>query len=215
VQVEIWSDLVCPWCYIGQARFAGALAGFAHRDQVELTSRSFELDPSAPKDQSIPILDMLSQKYGMSREQAEAAERRVAGLAQAEGLPFSANRPHGNTFDAHRLVQFAASQGRQQPVLDALYRTHFGGERSIFDAETLVAVAAGQGLDEAQTRTVLAGQDFADAVRSDERRASELGVTGVPFFVANDRLAVSGAQPSEVLGELLSQAWEQPRSAAG
>jgi predicted DsbA family dithiol-disulfide isomerase len=208
VQVEVWSDLVCPWCYIGQARFAKALAGFQHKDQVEVTNRSFELDPDSPKDENMPILDMLSQKYGMSREQAEAAEHRVANLAHALDLPFSANRPHGNTFDAHRLVQFAAAKGRQPEVLDALFRTHFGGERSIFDPETLVAVAAGAGLDEDETRKVVAGQDFADAVRSDERRASELGITGVPFFVANERLAVSGAQPSEVLAELLSRAQE-------
>jgi predicted DsbA family dithiol-disulfide isomerase len=133
VRVEIWSDLVCPWCYIGQARFAKALADFPHSDQVELANRSFELDPRAPKDQNMPILEMLSEKYGLTRDQAVAAERRVAALAEAEGLPFSANRPHGNTFDAHRLLQFAASQGRQQPVLEVLYRTHFGGEQSIFD----------------------------------------------------------------------------------
>jgi predicted DsbA family dithiol-disulfide isomerase len=207
VKVEIWSDLVCPWCYLGQARFSKALAEFPHHDEIQVVHRSFELDPAFPPGETVQILDMLSQKYGMTADQAETAERRVAGLAAAESLPFEASRPHGNTFDAHRLIQFAATRDVQQPVLQALYRTHFGGERSIFDTETLVAVAADAGLDEAETRKVLAGQDFGEAVRADERRAGELGVTGVPFFVANDQLAVSGAQATEILAQLLTQSW--------
>jgi predicted DsbA family dithiol-disulfide isomerase len=208
VKVEIWSDLVCPWCYLGQARFAKALAEFPHHDEVQVVHRSFELDPGLPKGETVPILEMLSKKYGLTPDQADAAERRVAGLAAAEDLPLEATRPHGNTFDAHRLVQFAASQGAGQAVLQALYRTHFGGERSIFDTETLVAVAAGAGLDEAESTRVLAAQDFGEAVRADERKARELGVTGVPFFVADDQLAVSGAQATEVLTALLARSWD-------
>lgn len=208
MKVEIWGDLVCPWCYVGQARFRKALAGFARRDQVEVAYRSFELDPNAPQAADVSVIDMLASKYGMSRAQAQAADQRVADLATAEGLPFSTDRKHGNTFDAHRLLQFAAVSGQQEAVAEGLYRAHFGGEGSIFDTASIAAVAAGAGLDADQARKVLDGTDFTDEVRADERRAAELGVTGVPFFVADGRLAVPGAQSAEVLASLLQKAWE-------
>lgn len=214
MNVEIWSDLVCPWCYIGQARFRRALDGFAHRDEVQLRYRSFELDPAYPPGETVDVLDMLSGKYGMSADQAAAAEQRVATLAAAEDLPFEAKRPHGNTFDGHRVVQFAATRGLAGPVLDALYRANFSGERSIFDPQSLTAIAADAGLEAGAVAGVLAGDAFSDAVRADEQQAGELGITGVPFFLANGRLAVSGAQASEVMGELLTTAWQQSSAPA-
>lgn len=214
MKVEIWADLVCPWCYVGQARFKKALAGFAHRDQVEVVYRSFELDPSAPQAGDASVIDMLASKYGMSRAQAEAADQRVAGLAADEGLPFSADRKHGSTFDAHRLLQFAAAAGQQDAVVDGLYRAHFGGTGSIFDTPSIAAVAEAAGLDADQARKVLGGTDFTEQVRADERRAAELGVTGVPFFVADGRLAAPGAQSTEVLASLLGKAWETSGAAA-
>ena len=134
MQVEMWGDLVCPWCYLGRARFRQALASFPHRDQVEVVYRSFELDPDFPPGKQVKIADLLSEKYGMSPAQAQAAEQRVAGLAAAEGLPFSADRGHGNTLDAHRLSHLAADRHAQDAVLGALYRAHFSGEQSIFEA---------------------------------------------------------------------------------
>jgi predicted DsbA family dithiol-disulfide isomerase len=214
VQVEIWSDIVCPWCYLGHARFQQALASFGHRDQVQVAYRSFELDPAFPRGASIPVLEMLGRKYGVTRAQAEAAEQRIAGLAAAEGLPLDAGRLHGNTFDAHRLVHFAAERGRQQAVLEALYRAHFGGERSIFDTAAMTAIAAEAGLDPGETRQVLAGDAFGEAVRADQRRARELGVTGVPYFLADARLAVAGGQATEVFAGLLATAWEDGCAAA-
>jgi predicted DsbA family dithiol-disulfide isomerase len=214
VNVEIWSDLVCPWCYIGQARFRRALDGFAHRDEVQLRYRSFELDPAYPQGETVDVLDMLSAKYGMSADQAAAAEQRVAALAAAEDLPFEAKRPHGNTFDGHRVVQFAATRGLAGPVLDALYRANFSGERSIFEPQSLTAIAADGGLDAGAVAEMLASDAFSDAVRADEQQAGELGITGVPFFLANGRLAVSGAQASEVMGELLTTAWQESSAPA-
>jgi predicted DsbA family dithiol-disulfide isomerase len=213
VNVEIWSDLVCPWCYIGQARFRRALDGFAHRDDVQVTYRSFELDPAFPPGETVDVLDMLNAKYGLSADQAAAAEQRVAALAAAEDLPFEAKRPHGNTLDAHRVIQFAATRGLAEPVLDALFRANFGAERSIFDRQSLAAIGADAGLDAGEVADMLNGEAFGDAVRSDERHASELGISGVPFFVANGRLAVSGAQVSDVMGELLTAAWQESASA--
>lgn len=208
VNIEIWADLVCPWCYLGHARFRKALAGFGHRDQVRVSYRAFELDPGANSDENVTVREMLIRKYGLSTAGADAAEQRIADLAAAEGLPFSANRKHGNTFDAHRAVRLAGDQGLDEAVIEALYLAHFSGEGSIFDADAIAATAAGAGLDADQARKVLTGSDFSEEVRADERRADELGITGVPCFVANGRLAVNGAQPAEVLAELLEAAWE-------
>jgi predicted DsbA family dithiol-disulfide isomerase len=207
MRVEVWSDIVCPWCYLGQARFERALASFEHRGEVEVVHRSFELDPGFPAGQVIPVLDLLSRKYGLSREQAAEAEASMAQMAAAEGLEFSVDRPHGNTFDAHRLLHLAQDRGRQEDMLTRLYRANFGAERSVFDAESLVAIAGEAGLDTAETREVLAGTDYADEVRADERRAAELGATGVPFFVIDSALAISGGQRAEVFLQALRQAW--------
>lgn len=207
--VEIWGDLVCPWCYLGNARFAKALAAFAHADRVEVRYRSFELNPAHPKGETEDVLEMLAGRYGLSPAEAAAAERRVADLAGAEGLPFSVERRHGNTFDAHRLTHLAADRGRQAEVVDALYRANFGGQRSIFEPESLAAVAVDAGLDPAETRDVLAGDAYADAVRADEGQAAAHGVRGVPFFVLAGTFAVSGGQPAEVFADALNQAWDK------
>ena len=214
MQVEMWGDLVCPWCYLGRARFRRALASFPHRDQVEVVYRSFELDPDFPPGKQVRIGDMLSEKYGMSPAQARAAEQRVAGLAAAEGLPFSADRGHGNTLDAHRLSHLAAGRHDQDAVLDALYRAHFSGEQSIFEPGSLAAVAAGAGLDPSEVDEVLSGDAYTGAVRADEHRARQLGITGVPYAVAAGRLAVPGCQPAEVYARLLATAWDEASPAA-
>jgi predicted DsbA family dithiol-disulfide isomerase len=209
MRVDVWSDIVCPWCYLGKARFEGALASFEHRDQVEVVHRSFELDPGFPADQVISVLDMLSSKFGLSRDRAAEAEAGMAQMAAAEGLEFSVDRPHGNTLDAHRLLHLAKDRGRQDDVLTRLYRANFGAERSVFDTENLVAIAGEAGLDTAEARTVLSGDDYTEAVRADEREAAELGATGVPFFVIDGALGISGGQRTDVFLQALRQAWEQ------
>ncbi|MFJ5556283.1 DsbA family oxidoreductase [Streptomyces sp. NPDC093250] len=210
MRVEIWSDIACPWCYVGKARFEKALASFPHREQVEVVHRSFELDPGRAKDDVQPVIPMLVRKYGMSEAQAEAAQDNLSAQAAAEGLAFSAQgRDSGNTFDMHRLLHFAREQGRQTELLDLLYKANFAEERSVFnDDERLVGLAVEAGLDTDAVRKVLADPEaYADEVRADEREAAQLGVRGVPFFVLDRTYGVSGAQPAEVFAQALNQAW--------
>ncbi|MGC0332817.1 putative DsbA family dithiol-disulfide isomerase [Streptomyces sp. SAI-170] len=211
MRVEIWSDIACPWCYVGKARFEKALAAFPHRDQVEVVHRSFELDPGRAKGDAGPVIPMLARKYGMSEAQAEAAEDNVGAQAHAEGLEYrTRGRDHGNTFDMHRLLHFAKEQGRQDELIQLLYRANFAEERSVFTEgdERLVELAVEAGLDADAARAVLADEDaYADEVRADEREAAQLGANGVPFFVLDRTYGVSGAQPAEVFTQALAQAW--------
>ena len=208
MRVDIWSDIVCPWCYVGNARFSRALADFEHGDQVEVVYRSFELDPSIPQGRATPILDVLASKYGMSQAQARQAEARVAALAGAEGLDFTVDRAMGNTFDAHRLVHFGREQGAQARVAKELYHAYFGEGRSVFGQDALVGVAAGAGLDPDAARHALENGSFSDEVRADEEEAGRLGISGVPFCVLGGKYGVSGAQPTETFAQALRQAWD-------
>ncbi|MGV9341980.1 DsbA family oxidoreductase [Streptomyces sp. NPDC003688] len=212
MRVEIWSDIACPWCYVGKARFEKALAAFPHRDDVEVVHRSFELDPGRAKGDVQPVLTMLTKKYGMSEAQAEAGEDNLGAQAGAEGLPYrTRGRDHGNTFDMHRLLHFAKEQGKQDELLGLLYRANFAEERSVFTEgdERLVELAGQAGLDPEAARKVLADPTaYADEVRADEREAAQLGANGVPFFVLDRAYGVSGAQPAEVFTQALTQAWD-------
>ncbi|MFG2331389.1 DsbA family oxidoreductase [Streptomyces sp. NPDC048604] len=210
MRVEIWSDIACPWCYIGKARFEKGLAAFAHRDDVEVVHRSFELDPHRAKGDTGPVLEMLAKKYGRTLDEARAMEEHVAANARSEGLEYRTDgRDHGNTFDIHRLLHLARERGRQNELLDLAYRANFAEERSVFDDETLIGLAVEAGLDEAEARAVLADPAaYADAVRADEREAAELGANSVPFFVLDRRYGVSGGQPAELFTQALEQAWE-------
>ena len=206
MRVDIWSDVVCPWCYVGKARFEKALAGSGVADEAEVVYRSFELDPSWPAGQTMPILEMLASKYRMSPTDAAAAEDQVAGLARDEGLGFRTDRELGNTFDVHRVLHLGRAQGFQRKLLDRIYHAYFAEAQPIFEPATLASVAADAGLDPADVQRTLDGEDFANAVRDDERQARELGISGVPFFVFDGRLGVSGAQPVATFVEALRQA---------
>ncbi|MGC5346704.1 DsbA family oxidoreductase [Streptomyces sp. DT171] len=210
MRVEIWSDIACPWCYIGKARFEKALAGFAHRDQVEVVHRSFELDPGRAKGDTVQVLDMLARKYGRTPEEARFMEANVAANAHAEGLGYrTEGRDHGSTFDIHRLLHLAAARGRQDELLGLAYRANFAEERSVFDPQVLVELAVAAGLDAGEARAVLADPDaYAEEVRADEREASELGANAVPFFVFDRRYGISGGQPAEVFAQALEQTWK-------
>ncbi|CAM5689567.1 hypothetical protein SHIRM173S_06918 [Streptomyces hirsutus] len=215
MRVEIWSDIACPWCYVGKARFEKALGEFPHRDDVEVVHRSFELDPGRAKDDTQPVLSMLTKKYGMSQAQAEAGEDNLGAQAAAEGLPYrTRGRDHGGTFDMHRLLHFAREKGRQVELLDLLYQANFAEERSVFgDDDRLLELAGAAGLDTDAARAVLADPEaYAAEVREDQREAAELGARGVPFFVLDRTYGVSGAQPAEVFTQALTQAWDaRPR----
>ncbi|MFD8005018.1 DsbA family oxidoreductase [Streptomyces mirabilis] len=214
MRVEIWSDIACPWCYVGKARFEKALDAFPHRDKVEVVHRSFELDPGRAKGDIQPVLKMLTKKYGMSEAQAQAGEENLGAQAAAEGLAYrTRDRDHGNTFDMHRLLHFAKERGRQDELIGLLYQANFAEERTVFnDDERLVELAVAAGLDADASREVLADpKAYADEVRADEREAAELGANGVPFFVLDRKYGVSGAQPAEVFAQALTQAWgERP-----
>ena len=211
MRVEIWSDIACPWCYVGKARFEKALGAFPHQDEIEVVHRSFELDPRRAKGDNESVLKMLTKKYGMSEAQARAGEENLGSLAAAEGLEYrTEGRDHGSTFDMHRLLHFAKEQGRQTELLQILYRANFVEERSLYvDADDyLIELAVEAGLDAEDARKVLADTTaYADEVRADERAAAELGANGVPFFVLDRKFGVSGAQPVEVFGKALEQAW--------
>jgi predicted DsbA family dithiol-disulfide isomerase len=209
VRIEIWSDVVCPWCYIGRRRFEKALAAFQHRDSVEVTHRSFQLDPTAEPGGSRNAVESLSAKYGIPEEQARAAMVRVEEIARSEGLEYRlASTGTGNTFDAHRVVHLTAEHGLQDTMVERLFRAHFLEGRSVFDRNGLVELGAEVGLDPAEVARVLADGTYADAVRQDALQAQALGATGVPFFVADRRYGVAGAQPAEVLRSMLQRAWD-------
>jgi predicted DsbA family dithiol-disulfide isomerase len=210
MRVDIWSDVVCPWCYVGKARFEKALSTFEHRDEVEVVFHSFELDPSYPRDKRGETnLRMLSEKYGMSPDQAREADGRVGGLARAEELGFNSERPVGNTFDIHRVLHLGLAKGVQRELVSAVNEAYFAQARQVFDHDVITEVAAGAGLDAAEVGKVLDSDDFADEVRQDEAAAGQLGISGVPFFVFDMALAVSGARETELFSQALNQAWER------
>jgi predicted DsbA family dithiol-disulfide isomerase len=208
VDVEIWSDIACPWCYIGKRRFEAALEQFEHRDDVNVTWRSFELDPGAPHERTGDRAERLAEKYGMTVEQARDAERQLTGVAAGEGLPFRFDIARsGTTFDAHRLVHLAESHDLQDAMKERLLRAYFTEGELMSDHDTLVRLAAEVGLDEQEVRELLAGGRYADEVRADERIAGELRISAVPTFVIDRKLGASGAQPPDALLDLLRQGW--------
>jgi predicted DsbA family dithiol-disulfide isomerase len=208
--VEIWSDIACPWCYIGKRRFESALARFEHRDDVDVLWRSYQLDPGAPRRYDGTVYDLVARKYGRSPAEAAAMHEQVTALAAAEGLTYRFDRTQpGNTFDAHRLLHLAQARGLQGPVKERLLHAYFTEGVAIGDPDALVAVVADAGLDAAEARAVLAGDAYADDVRTDMQRAAALGIRGVPFFVIDERYGVSGAQPADLFLDALRQAWAE------
>jgi predicted DsbA family dithiol-disulfide isomerase len=215
VDVEIWSDIACPWCYVGKRRFEAALERFEHRDDVKVTWRSFELDPTAPDERTGDRAERLAEKYGMSVEEARGAEQRLTGVAAGEGLPFRFDIARsGNTFDGHRLVHLAQTRGLQDEMKERLLRAYFTEGELISDHDALVRLAGEVGLDEQGVRELLAGDRYADEVRADEQAAGELGISAVPTFVVDRKLGASGAQPPEALLDLLRQGWAKHKPAS-
>jgi predicted DsbA family dithiol-disulfide isomerase len=208
MRIDIWSDLVCPWCYIGKRRFEKALAGFEHRDVVQVVHRSFQLNPAAPIGQTSSRRDSLMAKYGWSGTQADEMNARMEETAAAEGLHYDlSGGVTGNTRDAHRVLHFARDRGRQDEVIERLYRAYFTEKQSLFDAERLAELAGEAGLDPQEVRRMLAGEDYTAAVERDIEEARVLGASGVPFFVIDQRYGVAGAQSPDVFAQALARAW--------
>ena len=210
LQVEVWSDIACPWCYIGKRRLEAAIARFPHGAAVDVVWRAFELDPSAPRvrDRSVSYADRLAKKYGMPAAQAKLALERMTATAAGDGLEFHFERVQsGNTFDAHRVLHLALERGLQNAVKERFLRAYMTEGEPIGEPETLMRLASEAGLGAAEVRVVLTSDAYGAEVRADEEKARAAGITGVPFFVLGGRYAVSGAQSADVLLEALAQAW--------
>lgn len=217
MRIEIWSDVVCPWCFVGKRRLERALESFEHADQVEVVWRSFQLDPSAPpqghgaeRQLTTPVL---ARKYGRPEDEMRDMQQQLVDLAAEEGLAFRLfETVHTSTLDAHRLLHLALDQGGldlQGRLKEALLSAYFEDAADIGDHQVLRREALALDLDPERLEEVLAGEEYADAVAADIDAAQDLGVSGVPFFVVDRRYAVSGAQPTEVFSRLLDRAWSE------
>jgi predicted DsbA family dithiol-disulfide isomerase len=208
MEIEIWSDVACPWCYIGKRRFEAALAMFEHRDEVRVTWRAFELDPDAPDERIGDRSARLAEKYAITVERAREMEQTVTDAAAGEGLDFRFDIARsGSTFAAHRVIHLAAEHGCQDAMKERLLLAYFTEGQLVSDHDTLVRLAGEVGLDEADVRAALADDALAGKVRDDERDARRLGISSVPTFVVDRSLGASGAHPPDALLELLRQGW--------
>jgi predicted DsbA family dithiol-disulfide isomerase len=210
LQVDIWSDIACPWCAIGKRHLEQALADWEHRDDVVVTWHSFELDPRAPAEREGDLAERLADKYGVTVEEARASQERITGIASKAGLEFRFDRARsGNTFDAHRLVHLAAVHGKAGEMKERLFRAYLEEGELVSDHEVLARLAEELGLPEAEVAEVLATERFAEEVRLDESTAHALRISGVPFFVFDRKYGAAGAQPPDVLRQVLDRAWSE------
>jgi predicted DsbA family dithiol-disulfide isomerase len=207
--VEIWSDVMCPFCYIGKRRFEQALVEFPARDRVDVIWKSFQLDPGMKAAKGRNINEYLAERKGWSLEEARAAHDRVTRMAAAAGLRYDFDRAVvANSYDAHRLVQLGKSRGRGDAVEESLFRAYFTEGLDISDSATLAELGARSGLDAGEVRAMLADGSFATEVERDLLEARRIGVTGVPFFVFDRKYAISGAHESGTFRRVLQQAWD-------
>jgi predicted DsbA family dithiol-disulfide isomerase len=210
MKIEVWSDIACPWCYIGKHRLDTALSSFAHAVGVEVVWRSYQLDPDAPRVSDMNLNQILSEKHGLPPAQAVAMNDRLRQMGAKEGLTYRFDiARYGNSFDAHRLIHLARRHGLQSAMEDRLFAAYFGEGRALGDHATLLALTLDAGLPDAEVRDVLKGDAFADQVRADTEEARRLNVRGVPFVVIDRKYALPGTQPVEVIGDALRQAWAE------
>lgn len=215
MKIDIWSDIACPFCYLGTTQLTHALETFPHKDQVQVVHHSFQLDPSTPFEPQQSINAMLAAKRGISEEQADQMNQQVSQMFADSGL--SMNHKDAklvNTLHGHRLVHFAAEHGLQQPMLARLFKAYFTDGLSVADADTLVQLAGEVGLDEAKTRQMLASGEYKAAVEADLGLAAQYGIQGVPFFIFDNKYAVSGAQGTQALSQALEQIWQELHTTA-
>jgi predicted DsbA family dithiol-disulfide isomerase len=213
VRIDIWSDVVCPWCYIGKRRFESALAEFEHADGVEVVWHSYQLDPGAPSEPTDSVAEHLGRKYGGGPAAGAQMIDRVEAVAAEEGLVYRLQQAQrANTVDAHRLLHLALEEsgpGVQDQLKERLLASYFTEARNVADHEVLREVAAGAGLNASRVDEVLAGHEYAADVQADIDQANAYGAGGVPFFVIDHKYGVSGAQPAEVFGQVLQRAWAE------
>lgn len=213
MKIEIWSDIECPFCYIGKRHLEAALEKFPHREQVEIKWKSFELDPHASKEGKLTTYEMLSKKYGMTIDEAKQTTAKLAEKAKEVGLNLDFDRTiPANSFDAHRLIHLASSHGMQDQAQEKLFAAHFIEGKNISDHKTLLEVGNSLGLDSQKVGEMLKSDLFASEVRKDESEAAQFGIRGVPFFLVHSsnggKYTISGAQPVEIFQKALQMGWE-------
>jgi predicted DsbA family dithiol-disulfide isomerase len=210
MKINIWSDVRCPFCYIGKRKFEMALERFQHKNDVEVEWQSFELDPNLVTKRDVTAVDHISEIKGISKAKAKEMHQYVTHVAKGVGLDFNLeNSVVANSFNAHRLIQFAKSKELGNEAEEALFKAHFIEGKNIDDNEALVETGVSIGLDENETREMLASDAFAKEVKQDEMQAQNFGIRGVPFFVLNDKYAVSGAQSPETFLQAMEQTWKE------
>lgn len=211
--IDVWADIVCPWCFIGKRRLEKALETFPHRDQVTIRHRAFQLQPDIKE--TVPTKSYLAEKYQASVEQVTQMQANVCAVADGEGLCYNLDETlSGNTFDAHRLLLWSGTQGRQDELLEALFSNYFEKSLPVFSHADLVSAAVGVGIDADKADDLLTSNLFIDEVIADRNLASQLGATGVPFFVFDMKFGISGAQPLEAFMQTLESAWADEVAAA-
>ena len=208
--VDIWSDVRCPFCYIGKHKFENALKEFNHKDNVEVRWHSFQLDPTIKTSPELSTLDYFTQVKNVSKEQALEMFSNMEAMARESGLKIDSNSTVlANSFRAHLLIQLAIQKGLANEVEEALFIAHFSEAKNIDDEETLVEIGISAGLAEQEVRNALTSEELSYAVKQDEMQAQQIGVRGVPFFVFNHKHGVSGAQATETFKEVLEKVWEE------
>lgn len=206
--IDVWSDVVCPWCFIGKRRLEKALSQFEHKDNVSVRHRAFQLDPSIQE--TVPTSLLLAEKYRVDKDQVAAMQANVCSIADGEGLCYNLeNTLSGNTFDAHRLLLWSATIDKQDELLEAMYSSYFEQELPLFSHSDLVIIASGVGIDADKVEDILTSDKFSDEVIADRNLAAQLGATGVPFFVFDMKFGISGAQPLEAFTQTLENAWNE------
>ncbi|SES92641.1 protein disulfide-isomerase [Salinibacillus kushneri] len=211
MKIEVWSDFVCPFCYIGKRRLEMALDQFPHSDEIEVEFRSFELDPNAPKYAEEGIYDSLALKFGSSIEQVKEMNKGIIQQAADIGLTYNYdNMKPTNTFDAHRLAKYAKTQGKEKELIENFLHGYFTENKNVGDIDTIADIAEDSGIDRDQALEVLNDETaYAGDVREDEQMAQQMGASGVPFFVINRKYSLSGAQPLDTFKEALEKVWKE------
>ena len=206
MRIDVWSDVACPWCYVGKRNLESALDELGLADEVEVRWRAYELDPGAPASSSLSMAEVLSRKYGVTIDQATEMNAQMTATAAKVGLDYHLDTLRlGNSFDAHRLAKLADEAGLGGEMAERLFAAHFTENLLISDRDTLIALAAEVGLDTEEAARVLDSDAYADEVRGDEEFAQEAGFSGVPTYVVDGRLAIPGAQPPDVLVRLIGR----------
>lgn len=210
MEIHIWSDVRCPFCYVGKRKFEKSIENFEHKDKIKVHWHSFELDPNIKTEPGVNSIDHLALSKGISRANAEQMMGHVVKTAEDTDLVFNFDKSVvANSFNAHRLIQFAQSKGFGNQIEEAMFKAHFTDGTNIDDKQELLKIAENIGLDKKETQSVLDSDQFSDVVREDEINAQKLGIRGVPFFVFNNKYAVSGAQPVDVFDEVLETSWKE------